>query len=269
MIARAHADAGNPPFIVMIGDFADEALTRYDHLRAGFGEVGKIFKGLKGAGCSQVTFIGTVTRPNLGALKIDGRGMRLFPRVAAAMRKGDDGLLRTLVEIFEEEGFAILGAEEAMAALRSEAGPLGRHTPRPEDQADIAKAVRVIRALGAEDVGQAAVVAGNLTLAVEAAEGTDAVLARCADLDPNLRGDADHRRGVLVKLVKPGQERRVDLPTVGVRTVEGAARAGLAGIAVEAGASLIVDRAAVVAAADESGIFLIGIDPDDLASHGG
>jgi hypothetical protein len=104
-------------------------------------------------------------------------------------------------------------------------------------------------------------VAGGLVLAVEAQEGTDAMLLRVAGLPPAIRGSPDDRRGVLVKRAKPQQERRIDLPTIGVRTIEGAARAGLAGVAVEAGGALVVDRAAVAAAGDAAGVFVIGFRP--------
>jgi len=143
-------------------------------------------------------------------------------------------------------------------------GPLGALSPAPDDGADIALGFRVVTALGALDIGQAAAVCRGLVLAVEAAEGTDAMLTRVAQLPEALRGAPDNRKGVMVKAPKPNQERRVDLPVVGVRTVELAAAAGLSGIAVEAGAALIVNRARVVETADRLGLFLFGFAREDV-----
>jgi hypothetical protein len=150
-----------------------------------------------------------------------------------------------------------------MGELALAAGPLGAHAPGEAHGADIAKAVEVARAIGALDIGQGAVVCDGLVLAVEAQEGTDAVLRRVAELAPDLRGTPQRRRGVLAKVAKPIQEDRVDLPTIGLATVEGAARAGLAGIVGVAGRTLVLERAKVIAAADAAGLFVAGVaDPD-------
>jgi DUF1009 family protein len=180
-----------------------------------------------------------------------------------AARKGDDALLRFLTAGFEKEGFAIEGAHEVMGELALAAGPLGRCAPAEAHGADIAKAMAVARAIGALDIGQGAVVCDGLVLAVEAQEGTDAMLRRVAELPADLRGTAERRRGVLAKVAKPIQEERIDLPTIGPATVEGAARAGLAGIVGVAGKMLVLDREALVSAADAAGLFVAGVaDPD-------
>jgi len=150
---------------------------------------------------------------------------------------------------------------EAAPALVAQDGLLGRVVPDSEHQADILKAFKIVHALGALDVGQAAVVCEGLALAVEAAEGTDVMLARIPSLRESLRGTADKKRGVLVKALKPTQDRKTDLPVVGVQTVRNAAAAFLAGIALEAGAALILDKAAVAAEADRLGLFVTGVKP--------
>lgn len=261
-IAEACADMGRPLFVVRLQGFADAALARHPGVDASLGQVGLVLSYLKREGCAAVTFVGKVPRPDFRGLKLDARGAMALPKVLIAARQGDDALLRALIEIFEAEGLRVVGPDAVLSSLAMPAGVHGRVVPRAEDWADIARAVEVGRALGALDVGQAVAVADGLVLAIEAAEGTDALLTRVATLDPALLGTADRRRGVLVKLAKSSQERRIDLPTIGVRTVDGAARAGLAGIAVEAGASLVSGREAVREAADAAGVFVIGFDPD-------
>ena len=199
------------------------------------------------------------------SLKLDLKGVQSLPRILAAAKKGDDALLRAVMDVFAEAGFRILGADDVLNDLRVGAGPLGRIAPLPEHWPDIRRAAEVARVSGSLEIGQGAVSCGGLILAVEAQEGTDRMLARIPELVAEIRGTPEARRGVLVKAAKPQQERRIDLPTIGVATVAGADRAGLAGIAVEAGAALVVDRAAVAAAADAAGIFIVGFTGADLA----
>ena len=171
---------------------------------------------------------------------------------------GDDGLLSALVRALEDEGFRMVGADDVVSDLLAPQGPLGAVAPEAEAKADIALGIDVALALGALDVGQAVVVQQGLVLGVEAAEGTDALIERCGGLRRAGPG------GVLVKVKKPGQDRRVDLPTIGVSTVTAAAAAGLSGIAVEAGGTLVMDRSAVAETADRVGVFVIGVPvPDD------
>ena len=250
--------AGRPVFVLRLTGFADAELARFEGAPCGLAELGRAFKLLRSAGCDAVCFAGAVSRPDFAALRPDLRGLALLPSAIAAARKGDDALLRAVLGAFEAEGFRIEGAHEVDAALTVGAGALGRHAPREEDRADLLQALRIARALGALDIGQGAVVCAGLVLAVEAQEGTDAMLRRCAELPPALRGAAGARRGVLAKAPKPIQERRVDLPAVGVATVKAAAAAGLAGVAVEAGGALVLDREATAAAADAAGLFVWG-----------
>src|SRR6201999_2643515 len=176
-------------------------------------------------------------------------------------RQGDDALLRMLTGLFEADGFRAVGVGEAAPGLVAQEGALGRLTPSDDHKSDIARAFAIVRALGALDVGQAAAVCEGLALAVEAAEGTDAMIARITQLRDNLRGTPEKKRGVLVKALKPTQDAKTDMPVIGVSTVRQAAAAGLAGIALEAGKSLIVDKGAVAAEADRLGLFILGTTP--------
>ncbi len=178
--------------------------------------------------------------------------------IAAAL-KGDDALLRAVVDMFEREGMRVVGAAEAAPDLIAKEGVMGRVKPSPANEADIAQAFGIARAIGALDVGQAAIVCEGLALAVEAAEGTDAMIARVAQLPEHFRGSKGKPRGVLVKAPKPIQDGKTDLPVVGVETIRRAAEVALAGVAVEAGGALFVDRDAIVAEADRLGLFLVGV----------
>lgn len=261
-LAERCAASGRPYFVVRLRGFAGAELRQHPGADLGLAELGHCFAALRAAGCEAVCFAGQVDRPDLTKLKPDLRGLRALPAALSAARRGDDALLRFLVVEFEGEGFVVEGAEAVDAALTLAPGALGTCAPALEHQADLALAVRTARSIGALDIGQAAVVAGGLVLAVEAQEGTDALLLRCAGLPAALRGEAGARRGVLAKWPKPIQERRVDLPTIGARTVELAAAAGLAGIAGEAGALLLLDTSALRAAADRLGLFVWGVAPE-------
>jgi DUF1009 family protein len=255
--------AGRPVFVLRLRGFTDTALSEFPGAEVGIAELGRQLDLLRREGCEAVCFCGVVKRPDFAQLKPDLRALRSFPAAVAAASKGDDALLRFLIGEFEKEGFLIEGADEVAASMTLAVGPIGLVSPGAEHQADIRLAVAVAKANGALDVGQGAVAAGGVVLAVEAQEGTDAMLGRCAELPAALRGVSGRRIGVLAKWPKPIQERRIDLPTLGAATIEGAAAAGLAGVVAEAGATLIIDRSAVIAAADRLGLFVVGLEPDD------
>ena len=263
-IAEAAIGDGRSVFVVWLeGLVTAEDIQRFPHGVASLGELGKILRLLRGAKCSDVTFAGRVPRPQFSTLKLDARGALALPRVLAAAAKGDDALLRALLEIFEKEGFKVIGSDQAARDLLAPEGPLGRLEPTSQELADIAYARQVVAAMGALDIGQSAIVCEGLVLAVEAAEGTDAMIRRVAALPETIRGSLERRRGVMVKAPKPAQERRIDLPVVGRRTVELVADAGLSGIAIEAGASLIMNRRLVSDVADERGVFVFGFPAGD------
>ena len=259
-IAEFCTNAGRPFFVVRLKGFADEDMKRFEGKDVGLAEFGHAVAALKGAGCEAVCFAGKVDRPDFAKLVPDLKGMTLLPGAVAAARQGDDALLRFLLEQFEKEGFSGEGTDEVIADLTLQPGALGAHKPDARGHADLYKAMYVARASGQLDIGQGAVVADGLVLAVEAAEGTDAMLERVAALPEALRGSAEARRGVLAKVPKPIQDRRLDLPAMGVRTVERAAAAGLAGIVGEAGGLIVIDREAVIEAADRLGLFVWGAD---------
>ena len=266
-VAEAAAAAGRPVFMVGLEGFAEKpVLAPWPHRTHRMGAAGAILRSLREAGCHEVVLIGPVRRPSILDLRPDAEGARLLARIGRAAFGGDDGLLAAVMRVLAEEGFSVIGAHDVMAQAVAPGGLLTTHAPDAEAAADIARGVAVVRALGALDVGQGCVVQQGLVLAVEAIEGTDAMLARAAQLRRAGPG------GVLVKLVKPGQDRRADLPTIGPATIEAAARAGLRGIAFEAGGTLITDHPATRAAAEAAGLFLLGIDaeqPPGADHHGG
>lgn len=258
-VAQAAQAKGIP--VVLVGFEGHGEAARLEGLAAGWvglGEIKKILKLIEGA--SHLVFAGKVTRPDFKTLKLDTKALRLTPRLAAAAARGDGALLDLVRDIAQEQGFDILSPADILKDLGAQTGAYGHHQPSDRDLADIAKGIEVALALGALDVAQGAVVADGLVLALEAAEGTDAMLARIPDLPPDMRGTAGARRGVLVKVAKPSQDRRMDQPTIGPQTVERAAAAGLAGIAIDARAGLVVDRDETVALADRLGLFVTGVD---------
>lgn len=259
LLARAWEGEGGRVFIVALEGIADDSISAFPHSRHPIGKFGASVAALKAAGCEAVTMAGKVKRPDWGALIPDLKGAALMPRLVAAATRGDDAILRALIDAFESEGLPVRAPETILKSLAAPEGDLAQKRATPTDDADIERAIAVLRALSPLDVGQGCVVAEGVVLAVEAAQGTDQMLADLTALPAHLKGTAGTRKGVLVKMAKTGQERRVDLPAVGAATVERAAAAGLAGIAVEAEGALIIDRLAAIARADALGLFLKGV----------
>jgi DUF1009 family protein len=255
--------AGRPLFVVRLKGFADPEMGEFEGAPAGIAEFGRCLDLLKSNGCVDVCLAGVVTRPDFNALKPDLRGLSIIPGAIAAARHGDDALLRYLLQLFEKEGYRVEGAHQVMGELTLGLGALGKIAPEEDAAADARKAMQVAAAIGRLDIGQGAVVCAGLVLAVEAQEGTDAMLARVAGLPAEIRGGRERPRGVLAKAPKPMQERRIDLPTLGVTTLEGVAAAGLCGVVGEAGGLIVVDREAVAAAADRLGLFVWGAAPTE------
>lgn len=251
---------GRPYFVVRLRGFADKGTAGHPSVDVGIAELGKVFKALRGEHCVSVCFAGTVARPDFGKLKPDLRGVAALPSIIAAARRGDDALLRAVLDEFRKEGFEIEGAHEAAQSMTLPLGRLGAVSPGEDHGEDIQRALTAARAIGRLDIGQGAVVCDGLVLAVEAQEGTDAMLRRVRDLPEAIRGVPGKARGVLAKAPKPIQATEVDMPTIGVATVGAAARAGLAGIVGEAGRLLVVDREETVAMADDLGLFILGVE---------
>ena len=254
-VAAAAVAAGRGVFIVALRGFAEASVVgAFPHAVVRMGAAGEILARLRAAGCTELVLVGPVRRPPLMDLRPDAEGARIMARIGRAAFAGDDGLLAAVVRVLGEEGFQVLGAHEVLTEAVGPRGQMGRVAPDAAAMADIGRGAAVVRALGRADVGQACVVQQGVVLAVEAIEGTDAMLARAATLARPGPG------GVLVKLVKPGQDRRADLPTIGPATLRAAAAAGLRGVAFEAGGTLLTDRAACITEADAAGLFLHGID---------
>ena len=251
---------GRQIFVLRLKGFADPRLARFDGVEAGVAELGKGIAALRRAGCAAVCLAGKVDRPEFRDLKPDLRGLAALPGAVAAARRGDDALLSFLIGEFEKEGFLVEGAHQVMGVLTLPAGPLGRHLPDAASRLDIARGMAAARAIGALDIGQGAVAANGVVLALEAQEGTDAMIERVAALPAALRGEAGRPRGVLAKACKPGQDVRIDLPTIGPETIRRAAAAHLSGVAGEAGRILVVDRLETVRLADAAGLFIFGVD---------
>lgn len=253
-VIGAARHAGRDVFVLAFeGETEPAAVDGVPHQWVPLGAVGGALKALRAAGSEEVVMIGPVRRPSFATMKLDWRGMQLLSKLGLRAGLGDDRLFQVIVGELEAEGFRVIGADEVMGTLLAPEGLLTRSAPDDAARRDIAQGVAVAARLGELDVGQAVVVQHGLVLGVEAVEGTDALLARCARLRRDGAG------GVLVKLKKPGQERRADLPTIGPDTVDAAAAAGLAGIAVHAGNCLIIEQRAMVARADRRALFVIGV----------
>jgi len=266
VLAESAAARGLPLHIVAIRGEAREEIERFPHTWIKWGEIGKMFAALDTNGCGDLVIIGGVNRPDLANVRFDLGAIRTLPFLLSLGKGGDDHVLSRIVRFFEDKGYRVHGAGDVAPELLAGEGTLGDKAPSAEDRADIEAAFRVVGALGRLDVGQAVVVVKGHVLAVEAAEGTDAMLARCAELRELGRARRRTPAGVLVKAPKPGQEERVDLPTIGPDTVNKAAAAGLAGIAVAAGQVLMAERAATIEAANQHGLFLLGVT---LTEQGG
>lgn len=260
-VAESARKDGRDVFVISLTGEANDWTAQFPREQVSLGEMGKTLRALSAQKCADVIFAGRVDRPRFADLRLDAKGALVAPRIAAAALKGDDALLRAVVDVFEKEGHRVLSIAEAAPSLVVREGSIGRHRPSAEALQDIKKGFEIVARLGELDIGQAAAVCDGLVLAVEAAEGTDAMLARIPALPERLRGVPAKRRGVLVKAPKPIQDRKTDLPVIGVHTIANAASAGLAGIALEAGGALIVDRDDVVRAADAADLFVIGVSP--------
>jgi len=228
-----------------------------DRLR--LGQFGKMLKRLKKANCTHICFAGIVKRPDFKRLKPDLKAMRHLAGTIRAAGQGDDALMRHVLGLFEQEGFQIIPPQDVCADLMLTEGVIGQVAMKEAHRDDALQACKIAASIGALDIGQGAVVARGVTLAVEAQEGTDAMLERVSTLPPELRGNSESRVGVLAKLIKPKQDIRVDLPTLGPDTVHFAAQAGLAGIVAEAGGAFILDREETIRLADEEGLFIAGL----------
>lgn len=266
-VADAAAKTGRGVFCLLLEGMAQPGdYAAFPHEVVPLGQVGRMTAALRARGITDLVLAGKVQRPSLMSLRVDAEGARVIAKLGArAMFGGDDSLLTSILRLIREEGFRPLAAQDLLHGLMVEAGQLAGQPPNEVERADIARGIAVTWALGAADAGQGCVVQQGLVLGLEAIEGTDAMIARAGGLRREGPG------GVLVKLVKPRQDIRADLPVIGPETVRHAAAAGLAGIAIEAksgnAGTLVVDRDETVAAAAAAGLFLVAIRPAEFLAR--
>ncbi|MBY5817456.1 LpxI family protein [Rhizobium leguminosarum] len=260
-VAEAARAAGENPVIVALKDESDRRWEGYDHAVIGIGDFAALEGLLNRYGIGRVVMSGSVRRrPEWREVRPTLRTLMKMPAaIRTLLSGGDDTVLQMVIRLIEGNGRRVVGAHEIAPDLLAAVGPLGTAIPGEEDRRDINRAAEAAEMLGRLDVGQGAVAIGGRIVALEGLEGTDEMLERVAGLRAAGR-ISPRRRGALVKLCKPQQDIRADLPAIGVSTVLNARKAGLAGVAVEAGRSLVLDRAAVIKAADEAGLFVCGID---------
>lgn len=262
-------DAANQPvtLIEFPGTPLDWAHGR-DLIRAEFERPGAMFRAMRARDCHYAVLGGAMRRPHLRPWRFDWTFLRIAGKLLPAIRDGDDTTLRRVISMFEDDGFRVLAAHELREDLLARPGILTKARPNARDQEDAARAARIVSALGAVDVGQGAVVAQGICLAVESIQGTDRMLDFVAATDPETRPNPKKGRGVLLKAPKPGQDLRVDLPAIGPDTVDAAARAGLAGIVVQADGVMLLDRDEMIARADRHGLFIWARPADESSADG-
>jgi UDP-2,3-diacylglucosamine hydrolase len=262
-VANSALQAGRKVMLIALRNSADEKMVaKYPHHWIRLGQIARCIRLIRAANCRDVVLIGTVVRPTIAQLWPDLATMLLLPRVIGSFRGGDGHLLAGVARTFEDHGLKLVGAHEVAPEITLLSGPIGLSKPSDRSRSDIALGLALLRAIGPFDVGQAAVVADKRVLAVEAAEGTDQMLARLADLRGAGRVRWPEGSGVLIKAAKPGQDVRVDLPSLGPTTVDRVVAAGLAGIAAVAGTTLVAEPERVAAAADRAKIFVVGVNAD-------
>lgn len=261
-VLQAARQDGHEISVIALKGFAQA--SDYEGAKSlGVAEFGKMTRTLKKAKVTHVCFAGIVKRPDFKKLKPDLKAMFHMGRAVKAARQGDDALMRYLLDLFEKEGFEVIAPQDVCQSLLLPEGILGAVPLTKAHREDAKQACEIASKIGALDIGQGAVVCQGVVLAVEAQEGTDMMLERIADLPEDIRGSQSERKGVLAKMVKPTQETRVDLPTIGPATIDNAAAAGLAGIVAEGGRAFIIDREDVIARADAAGIFIAGLPPSN------
>jgi DUF1009 family protein len=248
-----------PKFFALKGVCDPARVVRFHHHWISIGQLGRLKRLLTAENCRDLVFIGTLVRPALSEIRLDWGTIRVIRNVWAAFRGGDDHLLTGIARIFEQDGFRMVGIKDVAPDLLMPQGYLTRTSANETGLADIAKGREVLRALSPFDIGQAVVVIEGHVVGIEDIEGTDGLLARVARLRAEGRIRARTARGVLVKAPKSGQDLRFDLPTLGPRTVEGATAAGLSGIAIVAGNTVVAEPQAMIEAADRAGLFVTGL----------
>ncbi len=255
-VARAAVADNRPVHLIGIEGEADQQISQFSHSWVKWGEIGRLFAILREENCVDVVIIGHVKRPDLSQVRMDLGALKLLPFIMKLKTGGDDSILSKIAGLFEDKGHRVCSVLDLVPSLAADLGEMSTSKPGASDQEDIAKGLDVVAAMGRFDVGQAVVVVNGHVIAVEGAEGTDQMLERCQSLR---QWGRKGRHGVLVKAPKPSQDRRIDLPTIGPKTVELALAANLAGIAIAAGETLIADKTATIKAANKAKLFVRGV----------
>jgi DUF1009 family protein len=270
IVARQAIGAGRSLFMVGIEGLASPDIAGFDHAWVKLGRIGELDSLLKSRGVQKISLVGGLSRPRFSDLSLDfGAVTRLPAMLRILAGGGDDSLLRRLIDFVEANGYQVIGVHQVAPELVIGAGVLGAARPNDRDHADGLLGLGLLAAMSPFDCGQATVVIDRRPVAVEGIEGTDAMLARVAELRNAGRLRIKGRRGVLVKAPKRGQDMRVDMPVIGPETLRRAAEAGLAGVVVEAGAVLVAGLAETRAAADRAGLFVEGVTVDHAAGRAG
>ncbi len=260
--ARAAQDSGREVFLLGLRGIASKEIEQFPHVWLGIGQLGQGFREISSREIQDICLIGGLSRPEFSDLRLDWGGVKRLPEIIRMFAGGDDHILKGVIGLFEREGFSVVGVDSFAPGLLAGVGAMNA-LPFPGDLADdLAFGQKCLADLSAYDCGQALVVAGRRIIAIEAVEGTDAMLDRVAQLREQGRWRAKGAAGLLVKAPKQGQDLRVDLPAIGPQTVAAATRAGLRGLAVAAGRVLILERATVAAQAEKAGLFLFGFTAD-------
>lgn len=243
-----------PFYIIAINGEANSDFSNYPHSSIAIGQVGQIISTFKSENVTEIVLAGKINRPSFASLTLDSAGVRLIGQITKAKLFGDDSVLACVIKFLESEGFIVKGAENYTTSLLAPFGCITRVKPNARDEEDIAHAIKIASAIGSLDIGQAVIVEHGLVLGVEAVEGTDQLISRCGLLKRE-----KERAGVLVKMKKPTQDSRVDLPTIGVSTIQNIYDAGFAGVGIQAGSSFIIGKKEVVELAEKLGIFVVGV----------
>ncbi|MEM6620653.1 MAG: UDP-2,3-diacylglucosamine diphosphatase LpxI [Pseudomonadota bacterium] len=268
-IAERRQAHGLPYLLIVFPDCWEDWMGEHPHEHHVFEKVGQLFRALGRAGATHVVFAGAMNRPKIRPWRIDAKATGVLFKALRLLGQGDDAMLRGFAAIFEAEGLTMIGPREVLGQGATVGpGALGAKAPGAQDRKDAAQAARIVAATGALDIGQGAVVANGICLAVEAIEGTDLMLANLGRLPADRRAACPAPSGVLFKGPKPGQDTRMDLPTIGPQTVSGCVAAGLAGIVVAAGETMLLEGDATRQAADAAGLFVYGAKAEELDAWG-
>lgn len=257
VVAEALEKKGNPPFVVCLKGEADDSLRRFDNETISVVEFTRLIKVLKQSGAKNVILAGGVRqRPHLSDIRLDWTTIRALPRIFRALGKGDDALLRAFIGLLESYGFHMVGAHQIVPdILAPAASVLTTRMPDKKEQHNIDLAREAAVMLGKLDVGQGAIAVGGRVVALEGVEGTDNMIERIKQM--RQEGRIPRQGGVLVKCAKPIQDERADLPTIGIDTVSNIAAAGLSGIAIEAGRTVMLSYHDTVQAANAQNLFIV------------